>query len=467
MKANNYSYWDLMAIEADEKILSFKNKEGTPWWFYFRYEFLNEWLTQKLELKQNLLMHREKNLDAVKFIIKSIVHNIFHCKLNSSDIAFYVTSRPLMKDGKYYNRYADPFYELCPEKTIVYENAPLNWQWYKPRLYNNFNFYTFNLVKYRLVSKFPFKQSPELIQLLNFLSDRTKNLFGFNLMESEKKYFAKFAISNYNTYLNHFRWFIKKLKNHQTKLLMVPGASYSHYCDLNRLAHKAGIITADIQHGAICSSNIMYSFDEHIVNSVEVKNIIPDYYLTYGSWWSKQTNIPYKKIEIGNPLRKYLLAHVNYDKPKDKILIIGSANNTRGNLEITQKLTEKYKQYQVLFRPHPTEKRDTEALLEQFPNVSIDYGNDLYQELAESYAVISEMSTVIYESIGLSERILIWRTQYSKNMAPDNCFEEFHSIDELFNLLDKKNYDVNYVEKDFWNENIELNYSNFLKTLNI
>ena len=464
---NDYSYWDLMAIEADEKILSFKNKEGTPWWFYFRYEFLNEWLTQRLGLKQNILIHRERNLNAVKFIIKSVLHNIFYEKLKNADIVFYVTSRPLMKEGKYYNRYADPFYELYPEKTFIYENAPLNWQWYKPRLYNNFCFYTFNLVKFRLLSKFYQKESSELIELLDFLSNKINTLFGLTLTKSEKKYFERFAISNYKTYIKHFEWFINKLKKQKTKLLMVVGASYSHYCDLNRLAHEAGIITADLQHGAICSSNIMYSFDEHIINSEEVKRIIPDYYLTYGSWWSKQTNLPYKKIEIGNPLRKYLLAHIDYDKPRNKILIIGSANNTEGNMDIAQKLTERYTQYQVLFRPHPTEKKDAEVLKTRFSNVSIDYGNDLYQELVESYAVISEMSTVIYEAIGLSEKILIWRTQYSRNMSPNNCFAEFNSINELFNLLDRNKLETNYKETDFWNENIEFNYSNFLKGLNI
>lgn len=459
-----YTNWDLMSLEADPRILCFKNKDGTPWWFYFRYEFLYEWLNMKLGIRQGPLVQREKNLAGISFILKSLVYNETHLRSKKASVAFYVTSRPLIKAGKYYNRYSDPFYEFASDETIVYENAPLDWKWYKPRLYNNFRFYTFNLVKSRILSKFYTRIPTEINELLDFLNKRVKTIFGFELTDAEKKYFSNFAISNYKTYVKHFKWFVKRLKRHQTKLLIVLGASYAHYCDLNRLARKEGIIIADMQHGAICSSNIMYSYDEHILNSDELKAIIPDYYLSYGSWWSEQTNIPYKKIVIGNPLRKYLLAHVDYDKPKNKILIIGSANNTKENLELAQRLTEKYTQYVVLFRPHPTEKTDTKNLLAQFPNVSVDYGNELYQELAESYAVISEMSTVMYEAVGLAERILIWRTQYSMNTAPENPFAEFKTSEELFALLEKESFISTYKECDFWNENIEKNYIAFLNS---
>lgn len=460
-----YSNDDLMFLESDKKILDYKNRDGTPWWFYIRYDFLFGFLSQKLGIRQELSFHRQVNFSGIKFIFKSIMHDMLHSYDKSASIAFYVTSRPLKntENKKYYNRYADPFYELYPHNTVVYENAPLDWQWYSPRLYNNYRFYTFNLVKSRLVSKFFTRIPPELSDLLSYLSDRSKDFFDFELSEEMKLYFKKIALSNYKTYSSHFSWFIRKLKQHHTKLVIVSGASYSHYCDLNKLAHKEGIIVADMQHGAICSSNILYTYARNILDSEELKAIIPDYYLSYGAWWNEQVNIPYKKIVIGNPLRKLLLHNINHEECKNKILIVGSANHTKQYLALTSFLTRQNMQLQVVFRPHPTEIRDAITFAEDFPDVTIDYGMNLYQQLFECYAVISEISTVLFEAVALAERIIVWRTQYSKNNFPVSPFPTFETKEQLLQLLKKKEFIYTYKNDDFWSEDIRDNYLSFLK----
>ena len=90
-----------------------------------------------------------------------------------------------------------------------------------------------------------------------------------------------------------------------------------------------------------------------------------------------------------------------------------------------------------MLRPHPLER---ERVWSQFDETSsgavvIDRTRDIYPTLSAAFAVVGEISTGLFEAIGLAERIYLWATQKARYACPTHPFVEFGDGAELAERL--------------------------------
>ena len=95
----------------------------------------------------------------------------------------------------------------------------------------------------------------------------------------------------------------------------------------------------------------------------------------------------------------------------------------------------------------------------------IDSNPDLYYSLRTAHTVVSEVSTGLFEAVGIVDRIFIWDTQKSRFGYPMHPFEKFDSVETLIEKLTDKAYGIHnesLKSEDIWSENWKSNYENFL-----
>jgi hypothetical protein len=229
------------------------------------------------------------------------------------------------------------------------------------------------------------------------------------------------------------------------------------------------IPVAEYQHGAISKGHDGYNVADALLVNTSFHKVLPDYLLTYGKWWSNQTNMPIKKIPIGNPhLTESTTGLAQANKCKDMILILGDGIETNLYLELASHIYG-FVQNQgltVAFRPHPFERDRVRSM--QLPRgVVLDTQSDIYPSLIKSRVVISELSTGLFEAVGLSDMVLLWDTDKSRFAFPEIPFKSFSTIDELETLLKNDTpYDVgsnSIPASELWEPNWKQNYLRFVE----
>jgi hypothetical protein len=79
-----------------------------------------------------------------------------------------------------------------------------------------------------------------------------------------------------------------------------------------------------------------------------------------------------------------------------------------------------------------------ESLSEGF---TIDHVPDIYLSLANVHAVISEVSTGLFDAVGFADRIFVWNTAKSQFSLPDHPFSSVHSAPDLASKLQNSDGD--------------------------
>ena len=459
--------YEIFQIEADPQILKYQNEEGEPIWMFMRYIVLYDIMSQKLLNATGINNARHMGKDAIKYLLKATLHNIqFRLNSNSAEIMFYTSSRGVLQDGKYLNQYVDRYAAAINESSVSIEHPPLDWKWHSSRINNNVIYDGPNLALVSALAKVNKRDVESVEKLFGYVNRRIKKLFGILLDDIESEYVIRLTCYEMLRMNAHARWILKKVTRYKAKVAIIIGGSYSWYYPINRLLKKNGIVTADLQHGYITSSNIVYNYSSELLMTEEVKIASPDYLLTYGKWWNEQSNLPYKeKIIIGNPFRNDMKNRFNLKNKRDKVLLIGCARNTIGYMKLAEELNKVFDTFKVIFRPHPSERYDVQQLIKnKSTSLTVDYDSNLYQLLEETEVVISEISTVLFESIGLVPRIVVWRTEFSQAILPKCPFENFKTIEDLNKLVSYYNNE-SLCEKHFWDDNWEDNFKKFVKII--
>jgi hypothetical protein len=229
------------------------------------------------------------------------------------------------------------------------------------------------------------------------------------------------------------------------------------------------IPVAEYQHGAISKGHDGYNVADALLVNTSFHNVLPDYLLTYGNWWSNQTNMPIKKIPIGNPhFSESTTGLVRSTESRTKVLVLGDGIETDLYLELASRIYG-FVQNQgltVSFRPHPFERDRVRSM--QLPRgVLLDTQADIYPSLIDSRVVISELSTGLFEAVGLSDMVLLWDTEKSRFAFPELPFKSFSTIDELETLL--KNDTPHHLcsnsipSSELWEPNWKQNYLRFVE----
>jgi hypothetical protein len=476
----NLSLEHLLKIEEPE-ILNFRfTINNLPMWLFIRHYVFWEILKTKKNLAEPHVKPQIKNMNFIdKFnYLKNIIKKYpFFIRKNYDIVILGAAVNNVFENGFYVNRLYDNFYFIFPEKTMIFEISN-KFYFPEPRKVDSFSIELYYIIR-KIYSKFkkPYKEDLRNIDIfINFLISNFEKIFiqvDGELKNNIKKQLIN--ISNRLVINNYFyRYMLNKLN---PKVLIIEDAHYGGYTDLIYISKKLGKIVIEPQHGYVGKDHLAYNFNQKLFEYI--KEFLPDYFLTFGKFWSDNIRTPSERIEIGFP---YLEEKVNIAKQlknqeirdKKNILIIsgGSCPEEYNNLvKNLYNLLDKDR-FKIVFRPHPSERI---ALNERYKDiismgVEIDLDN-IYESLFNYDIVLSfEKSTVIYEAIAFGAKVvLIKHPNYNFLDSSNNVFlESEYNFDIIVDIIkdDSITYSIDSINY-IWQPNSLSNYKNFIKSIGV
>jgi hypothetical protein len=471
-----HSLQQLLALEDDDALLQYYCPGTTlPAWALIRVQFIRTIMSELLFSSGALIGggNRPAYLDLMKFLVRSQLHNIVTRQSHASEICFFTTGLGnFERNNISKDRLVGYFADCYPSNSLIYQDHG-GWRWNNTCKSNSllyatpYNFYL-QILGRLTVNNHHKKMAYEII---SYAIEKTKDRLGYIIIDKNKEILIKSLSLQLAIFPIAADYYANWLSQRRVKLLFKEDACYgARSIAILHAAKIANVTTAEYQHGAISKGHDGYNVAPALANSAQFRQTLPDYLLTYGNWWSQQTNMPLNKVAIGNPhLTESIKIFTKTTKKNNKILVLGDGIETQLYLNLAFKLAQMKanRGLSVVFRPHPLEREIVKSL--NLPQgVELDSSSDIYDSLRESSLVISELSTGLFEAVGIVKKILLWETDKSRFAFPNLPFPSFSTIEELEEHLEESSdssthSEISISSGDLWEPNWELNYKNFVK----
>jgi hypothetical protein len=380
-------------------------------------------------------------------------------------------ARLVEREGRYFNNLSDYFVSSGSSRTFAVEDL-FDWKWPFPRHHNNVLLHTPLRVEGALMGRLRAARYRESAStLVDLLSQRAKDQLGWDIGEARHQWIKRLCAHGAASLLPRYQRYQSIFKKMGARLLIKEEACYGGADNAAAIlaARHLGMVTAEYQHGSVSSGHDAYNFAPAVAASVAYRATLPDYFLAYGAWWGEQINAPVQKLAIGNPHRTQTLgasfATIAHGR---KILILGEGVETSLYLAFCDSLAAALgDSHEVVFRPHPLERASVWA---KYPEgfvgkVRVDIHQDIYSSFQEASAVVGELSTGLFEAIGLVSKIFIWNTPKSRFAFPVHPFQSFSDVNELAQLVVDE--DAGRVSAQnmtsIWAPNWQRNYLDFIE----
>jgi hypothetical protein len=470
---------DILQIEDISEILQIRCPDtGIPLWSTIRVPFLRLIMGDLLygvpmSGSERALSIGSRIMQAV-MISRSFAYNAFRFKTLNQQYSIMVMAtgaRLIERDGRYFNTLSDYFVTAVPESTFAVEGMSGS-KWPFPRHNNIVLLHTPLRVEGALKGRLRaggYRYSASA--LVDLVSQRAKNKIGWDIGEGRRQWLEGYCTNGAASLLPRYLMYQSIFKRMKARLLIKEEACYGGADNATAIlaARHLGMVTAEYQHGMASSGHDAYNYAPAVSNNHEYQQILPEYFLTYGSWWGEQINAPVKKITIGNPYRAETIDVSSSTLTRCRqILILGDGIDTNIYIELCDRLAAVLgSAIKVVFRPHPLERARVWA---KHPDgfmgeVRIDNQQDIYSSFRESEAVASEVSTGLFDAIGLIPKIFIWDTPKSRFAFPVQPFQGFSDADELARLvLDESAGRVSTQQlESIWAPHWKRNYLDFIE----
>lgn len=462
---------EILKIENDSAFVEFKCPDtGFLLWPLVRNFFIRFIISDLFYKSDNVAMNKKHySINTYLFILRSFFHNIRESHLKGP-ILISATGSHVLRKGLYLNRLADDFAFAAPDKTVLLERFSNEWIWPFPR-HNERVFFDAPILTIEMIAGSILVSSKHrrlASDMIDFVSKRAKNMLGWKISK-KRRIFLTISLSKMIAKLPLQRILLQRFfKKTKARIFIREEGCYGGSSVLNKIAREAGLITVEYQHGIIHPGHDAYNYGQLLCESSRYRETLPEYFLSYGSWWNKQINAPIKKITIGNPFRTYSIKKTKSLSHKKDIIVLGDGIETKLYLNLCVELEKKLQNsMRVVFRPHPLERPNIQQSIEQYSasNVFFEWDKDVYFAIQTAHVLVSETSTVLFEAIGLVEKIFIWDTPKARFAFPIHPFDVFSSADDLVaKIMDSKSgiMDPSNVE-EFWAPNWKENYLAFLQ----
>lgn len=468
----------ILVLEDDSEILSFTTpKYRVPVWLLVRLYYIRLIISDLLYSEAPLVSAQNKSLPgkAVVSILKAVRHNFEYAPNKPTPILIRSTGAGLISlDGVHFNKLSEYFYALRPHDSIVLEDL---FDWNLPQLRSNNNviyntsWRVCDHAKAKIATRFTRRAASPLLDWLNV---RSRKILNWQLKPDQVIWFHKFiehAVTSGDIWYERYR---AMLIQRGVKLLIAEEAAYGGWLgSLVAAAKDLKIPVAEYQHGMLAAGHEVYNPAPSLADHSNFRRCMPDFFLSYGDWWGSNIKIPTKAIVIGNPHRaKIIDARATIQQKNNWVLLLGDGRETHRYLQFAQNLQALLSnKYEVVFRPHPQERDKVKSGAAEYSSykVKIDVNSDIYDSFSNSYAVVSELSTGLFESIGIVKKTFVWETPKSKFVMPDHPFATFSEVNEAAALiLSELNTHENEKLKDtIWAPNWQKNYQDFLKSMGL
>ncbi len=453
----------LLRIENNPDIISYRfGFDDFLIWPLVRYRIFSQAMSYEQYLSKRSTV---KKCQLVKYVVNNFL-NYPRFVRNKKILIFGTGVTNIKINNIYFNRIHDFYNLVFPDDTVFLESSD-NFEYKKPRAFKNTYYYDYMKIMSVLRSKFATRMDEETEKAIDdFIEFLNKNFaieFDYAFYETIKNSLIK--VGKRLSYMKSY--FLKLLDRIQPKIVFLEDAHYGGQSYMIKWAKEMGIVTAEFQHGIVSKEHLAYNYGEGVRNSEEYKKYVPDYFLTYGEYWSNQVRIPGKTYVVGNPhFYESIKRYKNVEEKEDTILIVSDWTLTEDFVKIAEYLAKHFKNKKIIFKMHPGEMKNYELIktLEPFQNIDIKKNEDIYALLAKCRYIVSCYSTTVFEALAFSKEAYILDNEFSKKYIPDNVGIRFKSLEELAELImnNVKNEESKNVEY-YFNSNWRENYIKFIQ----
>lgn len=474
--AGGYTLRDVLAVEDDRSILDFRCPETSLLiWPHLRIAFFRLILGDLLYggTFASISAGRTRPGKACATLARSALHNIRYWIADRDRADICVVSAGVGNQWSgdvWLNRLSDHFALCGPTSTLTLEDH-FDWNWPFPRRNARVIFHapiqTCNALFGRLMVGPKHRRQAE--DLIGLLADRARHHLDWRLGPQRERALVESFARKIASVPQQYRGYEALLRRIRPRLLMILCGCYGPLSALIMAARRMGILTAEYQHGSISAGHDGYNFAPAIRDSSEYRQTLPDYFLSYGKWWHDQINAPVGKVAIGNPHRSAMLAETRRAEARKDVLILSDGIEFDSYLELSRQIQPwvTKKGLRLVLRPHPSERPAVaSAYGDRVEGISLDSGADLYASLQSAKVVVSEVSTGLFDAIGLVDKIFVWDTAKSRFCYPQHPFRCFVSAPELIEMLgqgEAGRLSPSEIEA-FWLPDWKRNYLAFLET---
>jgi hypothetical protein len=343
--------------------------------------------------------------------------------------------RKLEQDGFWWDIYCDPIHEQS-KLDYIHLERPHNLSHRRPAKTGNLRYAEFIEFSGTLQRKLGIN-SPSLpenvkIQVHNAEAE-ISHLFDADIDLISK---VQHTLHVRNTLLPLYKLLLKRIN----PSIVVTVVSYGDET-LIEACKRMNIPVVELQHGTPQSRHYGYVYPEN-----EPKEMFPDYFLSFGEFWSK--NIPFpipdnRVITVGYPYLEKRLNAYNDINPASQILFISQgtigAELSKFAIEVNQHPDI---EYDIVYKLHPGEydrwKKEYPWLVDAEFEVIDTSEPPLYQLFAESTVQVGVYSTAVYEGLAFSLETYLYDCSESKALKPlirQGSAELVSSADELASSL--------------------------------
>lgn len=471
MSSNRPSLEMILEIENDKTFLDFRcTKTGYLLWPLVRNQFFRILISDLYYNEAPLITEPIKGryIKALKILPRVLFQNFSRRNLRGDILIMGTGAGHFESDGLWFNRITDYFSLASPSNTVTYEGI-LDWHIPEPRHNERSSYWLPWSMLIALAGKLLSRKKHVLVvdAMLDHARKRTKSILGLDISDDKIQLLLCMTVPKVAR-LSFMRWAYRRLlRRTSAKLVLVEQSCYGDYGIFNHVAREMGVRVAEPQHGMVSAGHDAYCFAPALLESDKYRLYLPHDFLGYGAWWNDQINAPVKKWVIGNPhyteQRKRALP--NNVSGKD-ILLLSDGIEFHLYLKLANELATYFNdEYRVVLRPHPLEKRRIYA---EYSNgiadrVVIDKNQDIYQSFSTAHAVVGEVSTALFEAIGLVKKVFLWKTSKAVFSYPSHPFTSFQDVNDfILKFNDSQAGVVVIVQENIWAMNWNKNYKNYL-----
>jgi hypothetical protein len=338
------------------------------------------------------------------------------------------------------NRFTHYFSEALGGDTWSIEGL-FNYEWPLPRDGGRLSFSLPATAKGALYSRVAVPSSIRRIaeEIVERATHRAKRLLGWKLGDARKKWLNNLCARQVTGYPLQKKWLMRWMEKVTPRLMLIEDGCYGRMAVLNHTARACGVVVAEFQHGMVTGGHDVYNVASALERSEAYARTLPEYFLAYGPWWNRQFNAPTQKVVIGNPHRAASLERQVFGKEKELgvILVLGDGIETNFYLEFCRELGNLVSpEYTIVFRPHPLERSRVSAPpAGGARRIQIDQDPEIYASFAKADVVVAELSTGLFEAVGLTQRIFVWNTAKSRFGLPNHPFASFDRVTDLAQMI--------------------------------
>lgn len=329
-------------------------------------------------------------------------------------------------DGRWFNRLSDHFALARPADTLTIEDQ-FEWRWPFPRatepvlLHAPLQALIHAAARWRLREQHVMRAR----EFVDFVSARAERILGWRPGPQREQRLTAMLARKLAALPVQLAAYEKLFERLRPRLVMLLAGVYGPSAALIVAARRRRIVTAEFQHGVIAGGHDAYNFAPAMLASSIFRASLPEHFLSYGDWWNRQINAPLQMTTIGNPFRSEKLARLSATAARDVVLVLSDGSEFPMYLEFAAEIAAALggRGLRVVLRPHPAERSQVAARYgSAVGTVQIDQNADLYASLTSANSVITELSTALFEAVGVAGRVFMWNTPKARFMFPELPF---------------------------------------------